>query len=62
MLPLFIIHRNIDTKALFTCKTNIRHEGLAKTQTSLLQLASLHLYVKGWRDSDVMVWLQTFVS
>ena len=47
MLPLFIIHRNIDTKALFTCKTNIRHEGLAKTQTSLLQLASLHLYVKG---------------
>lgn len=47
MLPLFIIHRNIDTKALFTCKTNIRHEGLTKTQTSLLQLASLHLYVKG---------------
>ena len=44
MLPLFIIHRNIDTKALFTCKTNIRHEGLAKTQTSLLQLASLHLW------------------
>lgn len=47
MLQLFIKHRNIDTKVLFTCKTNIRHEGLAKTKTSLLQLASLHLYVKG---------------
>ena len=47
MLPLFIIHRNIDTKALFTCKTNIRHEGLANTQPSLLQLASLPLYANG---------------
>lgn len=55
MLPLFIIHRNIDTKALFTCKTNIRHEGLAKTQTSLLQLASLHLYVKGGDAANLLI-------